>query len=141
MFGVVFLEALACGVPVIGSKVDGSREALSDGQNERRKYPARAARVKVYEIEPTFDPLPNNDSTNEIARDDEENVNSDESRSERKQAGVEKYHARDSDCSQPVNVWAKLDCKREQADTAPISFNLVCPTAFVTLPFGAAPEA
>jgi len=28
----VFLEALACGVPVIGSKVDGSHEALLDGQ-------------------------------------------------------------------------------------------------------------
>jgi hypothetical protein len=64
------------------------------------------ARVKIYEIEPTFGPLAKNDSTNEIARDNEENVNSDESRSERKQAGVEKYHARDSDCSQPVDVWA-----------------------------------
>lgn len=32
MFGVVFLEAFACGVPVIGSKVDGSREALLDRQ-------------------------------------------------------------------------------------------------------------
>jgi phosphatidylinositol alpha-1,6-mannosyltransferase len=31
-FGIVFLEAIACGVPVIGSKVDGSREALLDGQ-------------------------------------------------------------------------------------------------------------
>jgi glycosyltransferase involved in cell wall biosynthesis len=31
-FGIVFLEALACGVSVIGSKVDGSREALLDGQ-------------------------------------------------------------------------------------------------------------
>jgi glycosyltransferase involved in cell wall biosynthesis len=31
-FGIVFLEALACGVPAIGSKVDGSREALLDGQ-------------------------------------------------------------------------------------------------------------
>ena len=30
--GIVFLEALACGVPVIGCKVDGSREALLDGQ-------------------------------------------------------------------------------------------------------------
>jgi glycosyltransferase involved in cell wall biosynthesis len=31
-FGFVFLEALACGVPVIGSILDGSREALIDGQ-------------------------------------------------------------------------------------------------------------
>lgn len=31
-FGFVFLEALACGVPAIGSTVDGSREALKDGE-------------------------------------------------------------------------------------------------------------
>jgi glycosyltransferase involved in cell wall biosynthesis len=30
-FGFVFLEALACGIPVVGSKLDGSREALRDG--------------------------------------------------------------------------------------------------------------
>jgi len=30
-FGFVFLEALACGVPAVGSRVDGSREALRDG--------------------------------------------------------------------------------------------------------------
>ena len=30
-FGFVFLEALACGVPVVGSLIDGSREALRDG--------------------------------------------------------------------------------------------------------------
>lgn len=30
-FGFVFLEALACGVPAVGSKLDGSREALRDG--------------------------------------------------------------------------------------------------------------
>lgn len=30
-FGFVFLEALACGVPVVGSTVDGGREALRDG--------------------------------------------------------------------------------------------------------------
>jgi glycosyltransferase involved in cell wall biosynthesis len=31
-FGIVFLEALACGVPVVGSQIDGSREALLDGE-------------------------------------------------------------------------------------------------------------
>jgi len=30
-FGFVFLEALACGIPAVGSLVDGSREALLDG--------------------------------------------------------------------------------------------------------------
>ena len=30
-FGFVFLEAMACGVPVVGSLLDGSREALRDG--------------------------------------------------------------------------------------------------------------
>lgn len=31
-FGIVFLEAMACGVSVIGSKIDGSREALDNGR-------------------------------------------------------------------------------------------------------------
>jgi phosphatidyl-myo-inositol dimannoside synthase len=31
-FGFVFLEAAACGVPVLGGRVDGSRDALVDGR-------------------------------------------------------------------------------------------------------------
>jgi glycosyltransferase involved in cell wall biosynthesis len=31
-FGFVFLEAMACGIPSIGSKVDGSRDALLNGE-------------------------------------------------------------------------------------------------------------
>ncbi len=31
-FGIVYLEALASGVPVLGSKMDGSRDALLDGE-------------------------------------------------------------------------------------------------------------
>src|SRR5262249_11857510 len=31
-FGFVFLEAAACGLPVLGGRTDGSRDALVDGQ-------------------------------------------------------------------------------------------------------------
>jgi asparagine synthase (glutamine-hydrolysing) len=31
-FGFVFLEAMACGVPVVASKIDGSREAVREGK-------------------------------------------------------------------------------------------------------------
>ncbi|MDX1811798.1 MAG: glycosyltransferase family 4 protein [Gammaproteobacteria bacterium] len=31
-FGIVFLEAMACGIPVIASKIDGSQEAVLNGE-------------------------------------------------------------------------------------------------------------
>jgi glycosyltransferase involved in cell wall biosynthesis len=40
-FGIVLIEAAACGVPVVGSGVDGSREALLNGRLGRLVDPAR----------------------------------------------------------------------------------------------------
>lgn len=45
-FGFVFLEALACGVPVVGSKIDGSREALRDGLLGELADPTNPASIK-----------------------------------------------------------------------------------------------
>ena len=44
-FGIVLLEALACGVPVVGSRADGSREALLDGRLGHLVDPGDAHRL------------------------------------------------------------------------------------------------
>lgn len=41
-FGIVYLEALACGVPVVASMLDGSREAVLDGEIGRLADPRDA---------------------------------------------------------------------------------------------------
>lgn len=45
-FGFVFLEAMACGVPVIGSKLDGGREALLDGKLGMLVDPTNRAEIR-----------------------------------------------------------------------------------------------
>lgn len=45
-FGFVFLEALACGVPAVGSQVDGSREALRDGALGELANPADPTSIR-----------------------------------------------------------------------------------------------
>ena len=40
-FGIALIEAAACGIPVVGSSVDGSREALLDGQLGRMIDPTK----------------------------------------------------------------------------------------------------
>jgi phosphatidyl-myo-inositol dimannoside synthase len=45
-FGFVFLEALACGVPAVGSQIDGSREALRDGMLGELVDPTDRASIK-----------------------------------------------------------------------------------------------
>jgi len=51
-FGFVFLEALACGVPVIGSKHDGGREALLSGRLGLLVDPANPAEIEdaIHEV-------------------------------------------------------------------------------------------
>jgi phosphatidylinositol alpha-1,6-mannosyltransferase len=46
-FGIVFLEALACGLPAMGSTEDGSREALLDGALGELVDPAHAEQVII----------------------------------------------------------------------------------------------
>lgn len=50
-FGIVFLEAMACGIPVIGSKIDGSREALQEGKLGVLVNPANPEEIKKAIIE------------------------------------------------------------------------------------------
>lgn len=46
-FGIVYLEALACGVPVVGSQLDGSREALRGGELGELADPADLVSVQA----------------------------------------------------------------------------------------------
>lgn len=50
-FGFVFLEAMACGVPVIGSKLDGGREALLDGKLGMLVDPTNRAEIRAAILE------------------------------------------------------------------------------------------
>ena len=45
-FGFVFLEAMACGIPVVGSRADGGREALRDGSLGRLINPGEPAELE-----------------------------------------------------------------------------------------------
>jgi glycosyltransferase involved in cell wall biosynthesis len=40
-FGIALIEAAACGIPIVGSSADGSREALLDGQLGRLIDPTK----------------------------------------------------------------------------------------------------
>jgi glycosyltransferase involved in cell wall biosynthesis len=60
-FGFVFLEALACGVPAIGSTLDGSREALKNGELGRIVDPTNKAELKsaiIATLEQAFRSVP-----------------------------------------------------------------------------------
>jgi glycosyltransferase involved in cell wall biosynthesis len=46
-FGIVYLEALACGVPVVASNVDGGREALREGKLGLLVNPANLEEIKA----------------------------------------------------------------------------------------------
>ena len=46
-FGIVLIEALACGIPVVGSRLDGGSEALLGGRMGRLVDPDDAAELKA----------------------------------------------------------------------------------------------
>jgi glycosyltransferase involved in cell wall biosynthesis len=50
-FGFVFLEAMACGLPVIGSKLDGGREALRNGELGLLVDPTNPAEIRAAIVE------------------------------------------------------------------------------------------
>lgn len=50
-FGFVFLEAMACGVPAIASKLDGGREALLDGKLGLLVDPTNPAEIRAAILE------------------------------------------------------------------------------------------
>jgi len=50
-FGIVFLEAAACGLPLVGSKADGSREALLDGRLGRLVDPDDQDEIEAAVVE------------------------------------------------------------------------------------------
>jgi glycosyltransferase involved in cell wall biosynthesis len=55
-FGIVLIEAAACGVPVVGSRADGSREALLDGRLGRLvdpRNPKELLQATVHTLEHT----------------------------------------------------------------------------------------
>jgi phosphatidylinositol alpha-1,6-mannosyltransferase len=55
-FGFVFLEALACGVPVVASKLDGSREAVRNGLLGRLVDPDDSAELEAAILNVLNDP-------------------------------------------------------------------------------------
>ena len=46
-FGIVYLEAMACGVPVLASRLDGSREAVRNGHMGRLVDPKNTAELEA----------------------------------------------------------------------------------------------
>jgi glycosyltransferase involved in cell wall biosynthesis len=55
-FGFVFLEAMACGVPVVASSVDGSRDAVRDGRLGRMVHPDDRAALRQAILEALQEP-------------------------------------------------------------------------------------
>jgi glycosyltransferase involved in cell wall biosynthesis len=54
-FGIALIEAASCGIPIVGSSIDGSRDALLDGQLGRLVDPAKSDDL-VLAIEAAMNP-------------------------------------------------------------------------------------
>ncbi len=75
-----------------------------DGREQGGEYPADAPHIEIGEAEPAFRQLPRNDRGDQIAGDDEEDVDANETSGKGPEADMIEQHRQHRQCAQPIDV-------------------------------------